>query len=59
MNEKYRTHKKEQRSKYQLIGNIENLKNEFIEQGKKIAFLESVSHSNTQNMMQIKRTKNS
>ena len=51
MMEKYYTHKEELRSKSQLIGNIENLKNEFIEQGKKLAYLEAVSHSNNQNMI--------
>jgi uncharacterized protein YdcH (DUF465 family) len=51
MMEKYYTCKEELRSKSRLIGNIENLKTEFIEQGKKLAFLEAVSHSNTKNML--------
>ena len=51
MMEKYYTSKEELRSKSRLIGNIDNLKTEFIEQGKKLAFLEAVSHSNSQNMI--------
>ena len=48
---KYYSTKKEIRSKSRLIGNIENLKPEFLEQGKKLAYLEAVSHSNTQSMI--------
>ena len=51
MMEKYYTSKEELRSKSRLIGNIENLKVKFIEKGKKLAFLEAVSHYNTQNMI--------
>lgn len=40
--EKYYTLKEELRSKTQLIGNLDTLKAEFIEQGKKLAFLEAM-----------------
>ena len=40
--EKYYTLKEELRSKSQLVGNLETLKAEFIEQGKKLAFLEAM-----------------
>ena len=39
--EKYYTLKEELRSKSQLVGNLDTLKAEFIEQGKKSAFLEA------------------
>ena len=40
--EKYYALKEELRSKSQLVGNLETLKAEFIEQGKKLAFLEAM-----------------
>ena len=52
--ERYYTHKEELRAKSRLIGNIESLKSEFMELGEKLAFLEAVSHSNTQNMKKSK-----
>jgi hypothetical protein len=40
--EKYYTLKEELRLKSQLVGNLEKLKDEFIEQGKKLAYLEAI-----------------
>lgn len=40
--EKYYSLKEELRSKSQLVGNLDTLKAEFIEQGKKLAFLEAM-----------------
>lgn len=41
--EKYYTIKEELRLKSQLVGNLEKLKDEFIEQGKKLAYLEATA----------------
>jgi hypothetical protein len=43
--EKYYTLKEELRSKSQLVGNLDTLKTEFIEQGKKLAFLEAMQRN--------------
>jgi hypothetical protein len=43
--EKYYTEKEEIRSKNVLVGNIEILKKEFVEKGKKLAYLEAVYNS--------------
>ncbi len=45
MTEKYYTEKEEIRSKSLLVGNIENLKKEFVEKGRKLAYLEAFQNS--------------
>ena len=42
MMEKYYTEKEEIRSKNILVGNLENLKKEFVEKGRKLAYLEAI-----------------
>ncbi len=45
MMEKYYTEKEEIRTKNILIGNLDNLKKEFVEKGKKMAYLEAVRNN--------------
>ena len=52
--EKYYTLKEELRSKSQLVGNLETLKAEFIEQGKKLAFLEAMQREIQPSMHHLK-----
>ena len=49
--EKYYTQKEELRLKSQLVGNLEKLKDEFIEQGKKLAYLEAMNPRATQRVV--------
>jgi len=44
--EKYYTDKEEIRTKNILVGNLENLKTEFIEKGKKLAYFEAMNNQN-------------
>ena len=56
--EKYYTEKEEIRSKNILVGNIENLKKEFVEKGKKLAYLEAVRHNPKTELLIQSGTKN-